>query len=203
MWNWLIKWCIEKIAFIIHILVLFKKYNLEVTPMKKFLGSLLLVLGMSTVYAQYGSYSSTGSSSNSYDSYSQNGQQGQQQTKQMPQQQKAIPSDCSHLSQQEQQFAMQLSDMHRTMFCRHFSVSQRIEAMMLVNTVSAGGTSGQPQMSPDAAVEVIMKNARQDQSSSSQQGQQQQTQQQSPYGGSYSYPSNSGNSSSSKSPYSN
>ena len=173
--------------------------------MKKVLGSLLLVLGMSTAYAQYGSYSSTGSSNNSYDSYSQygqQGQQGQQQTQQMPQQQNAIPSDCSHLSQQEQQFAMQLSDMHRTMFCRHFSVSQRIEAMTLANTSAQGGTSGQPQISPDAAVEVIMKNARQDQSSSSQQGQQQQPSQ-SPYGGSYSYPGNSGSSSSSKSPYSN
>ena len=174
--------------------------------MKKVLGSLLLVLGMSTAYAQYGSYSSTGSSNNSYDSYSQygqQGQQGQQQTQQMPQQQNALPSDCSHLSQQEQQFAMQLSDMHRTMFCRHFSVSQRIEAMTLANTSAQGGTSGQPQISPDAAVEVIMKNARQDQSSSSQQGQQQQQPSQSPYGGSYSYPGNSGSSSSSKSPYSN
>jgi len=172
--------------------------------MKKVLGSLLLVLGMSTAYAQYGSYSSTGSSNNSYDSYSQygqQGQQGQQQMQQMPQQQSAIPSDCSHLSQQEQQFAMQLSDMHRTMFCRHFSVSQRIEAMTLAHSGSQGVTSGQPQISPDAAVEVIMKNARKDQSSDTQQGQQQQPSK-NPYGGSYSYPSNSG-SSSSKSPYSN
>ncbi len=162
--------------------------------MKKVLGSLLLVLGISTAYAQYGSYSSPGSSNNSYDSYSQYGQQGQQ-NQQIPQQQNAIPSDCSHLSQQEQQFAMQLSDMHRTMFCRHFSVSQRIEAMTLVNSGAQGATRGQPQITPDAAVEVIMKNARQNQSNSSQQGQQQ-----SPYGESYSYP---GNSSSSKSPYSN
>ncbi|WP_316359389.1 hypothetical protein [Candidatus Neptunichlamydia sp. REUL1] len=165
--------------------------------MKKVLGSLLLVLGMSTACAQYGSYSSTGSSNNSYDSYSQYGQQGQQQTQQMPQQQSTIPSDCSHLSQQEQQFAMQLSDMHRTMFCRHFSVSQRIEAMTLANAGATRGASGQPQISPDAAVEVIMKNARKDQSSDVQQ-----QPSQSPYGGSYSYPGNSG-SSSSKSPYSN
>lgn len=168
--------------------------------MKKVLGSLLLVLGMSTTYAQYGSYSSTGSSNNSYDSYSQYRQQGQQ-GQQMPQQQDAIPSDCSHLSQQEQQFASQLSDMHRTMFCRHFSVSQRIEAMTLVNAGAQGVTGVQTQISPDAAVEVIMKNARQDQSNGLQQGQQH-SQQQSPYGGSYRYPSNSGNSSS-KSPYSN
>jgi hypothetical protein len=178
--------------------------------MKKILGSLFLILIATVAYAQYGSSSSNGSSSNSYDSYSQYGQQGQQQygqqgqqQSQPMQQQNGVPSDCSHLSQQEQQFASQLSDMHRTMFCRHFSVSQRIEAMTLASTPVQGNGGIQGQMTPDAAVEVVMKGARQDGSNGGAQGQQQ-TQQQSPYGGSYSYPGNGNNgSSSSRSPYSN
>ncbi|MCB1109878.1 MAG: hypothetical protein KDK64_02765 [Chlamydiia bacterium] len=162
--------------------------------MKKILA--VLVLGMTAVYAQYGSYSGGSSNNNSYDSYSQyGGQQQQQQMQQMPQQQGSIPSDCSHLSQQEQQFANQLSDMHRTMFCRHFSVSQRIEAMTLASAGAQTLSGGKSEITPDEAVEVVMKNARQDQGNGAQQGNGQQ-QQQSPYGGSYSYPSKNGRGSS-------
>lgn len=149
--------------------------------MKRLLGFGMLVLGaFSTSYAQYGSGSS--------------GQYGQQQ-QQMPQQ-STVPSDCSHLSQQEQQFASQLSDMHRTMFCRHFSVSQRIEAMTLANAQATGLTGGPVKITPDEAVEVVMKNARQNGSNGMQNGNNtQQQSQQSPYGNSYSYPSGGNNNS--------
>ena len=166
--------------------------------MKTLLGFGMLVLGaFSTSYAQYGSGSSG--------QYGQYGQQQQQQMQQQMPQQSTVPSDCSHLSQQEQQFASQLSDMHRTVFCRHFSVSQRIEAMTLANAQATGLTGNQTQISPDAAVEVVMKNARQNSSNGTQNGSDSQQQsQQNPYGNSYSYPSGGNNNSGqSPNPYSN
>lgn len=164
------------------------------------IGTLFLLLGMSAAYAQSGSYSG-GSSGSSYDTYSNYGQQGQQQMQQqqMPsqgQQQSSVPSDCSHLSQQEQQFASQLSEMHRTMFCRHFSVSQRIEAMTIASTSAQGLAGSQKKITPDEAVEAVMAGARQNQNGNGQpSGSGQQT---SPYGGSYSSPNSS---SSSSNPY--
>ncbi len=130
-------------------------------------------------------------------------------SKTFKQQQNKVSSDCSHLSQQEQQFASQLSIMHRTMFCRHFSVSQRVEAMTLVSSEVEKLTGQKSTLTPDEAVELIMKNARDDQPNKSGSEPQQQTQpqgqgqqqQQNPYGN-YSYPSSS-NSGSSSNPYSN
>lgn len=144
-------------------------------------------------YAQYGSsqdYSNYGQSSGSQNQYPQYGQ-GQQQQQQQPQVQ-GSGSDCDHLSQQEQQFASQLSVMHRTMFCRHFSVSQRIEAMTLASSQVQGLQGQQSSISPDEAVEIVMKNTRTN-------GAQDQQQQPSQDGSQYSYPSGS----SSSNPYSN
>lgn len=169
--------------------------------MKRLLGFGMLVLGaFSTSYAQYGS-----GSSGQYGQYGQYGQQQQQQMQQQMPQQSTVPSDCSHLSQQEQQFASQLSEMHRTMFCRHFSVSQRIEAMTLANAQATGLTGGPVEITPDEAVEVVMKNARQNGSNGMQNGNDTQQQpQQNPYGNSYSYPSGGNNNSGqSSNPYSN
>ena len=122
---------------------------------------------------------------------------------QAPAQQSSAPSDCSHLSDQEKQFASQLSDMHRTMFCRHFSVSQRIEAMTLASPDVQKLTGQQTNITPDEAVEVIMKNARQDQTNGNgSQTEQQPQQQQNPYSN-YSYPSDNNNSQPQSNPYSN
>ena len=170
--------------------------------MKKFFGMLTILVGISSlIFAQYGSSQKQSSSpygqpNGSQGQYSQQGQAGQVQ-----QQQGATTSDCDHLSQQEQQFAKQLSAMHRTMFCRHFSVSQRIEAMTLASSQVQGLQGKQSSISPDEAVEIVMKNARTPNGSS-----QSQQQQQNPYGQQqgqnktdYSYPSGS----SSSKPYSN
>jgi len=72
----------------------------------------------------------------------------------------SVPYDCSHLSQQEQSFAQQLSVMHRTLFCRHFSVSQRIEAMTLAATQAQDLQGQSTSISPDEAVEIVMKGTR-------------------------------------------
>ncbi len=114
-------------------------------------------------------------------------------------------SDCSHLSNQEQQFASQLSDMHRTMFCRHFSVSQRIEAMTLASPEVEKLTGQKTNITPDEAVEAVMKTARQNQQNQqngtngqqSPSQQQQQMPQQNPYSNYGSNPNQQ------KSPYSN
>lgn len=79
----------------------------------------------------------------------------------LPQPQKPVSSDCSHLSDQEKLFAAELSDMHRTMFCRHFSVTQRIEAMTLASPEVEKLTGQKTDITPDMAVETVMKNARQ------------------------------------------
>lgn len=166
--------------------------------MKKFLGMAVVAVGFSSMlFAQYGStqnYSqSSGSQQNQYS-------QGQQQ--------QSASSDCDHLSQQEQQFASQLSAMHRTMFCRHFSTPQRIEAMTLANAKAQGLQGQSTNITPDEAVEIVMKNTRTNGNSNGSNGSNEMQQQQYPYsqqqqprqGGDYSYPSGS---SSSSNPYSN
>ena len=123
-----------------------------------------------------------------------------QQQKQGEQQDMMASSECSNLSDQEQQFARQLSDMHRTMFCRHFSVSQRMDAMTLASSTAVGPNGKKTSVIPDESVEIVMKNSRQQKSNGSQGGMQQQApEKQSPYGNGY--PSRNGQSSSS--PYSN
>ena len=160
--------------------------------MKKTFGVGVILLGASALFAQNGN-SQYG---RSYDSYSQSGSQSQQQA--APQGGQMAPSDCDHLSQEEQVFAIQLSSMHRTVFCRHFSVSQRIEAMTLAKAGAKDLTGGNAEITPDQAVEVVMKNAREQQGQSSDQNQQRQTQ--GNYGGSY---GSSSQGSSSSNPYSN
>jgi hypothetical protein len=156
--------------------------------MKKTFGVGVILLGASALFAQNGN-SQYG---RSYDSYSQSGSQSQQQA--APQGGQMASSDCDHLSQEEQVFASQLSSMHRTVFCRHFSVSQRIEAMTLAKAGAKDLTGGNAEITPDQAVEVVMKNAREQQGQSSDQNQQGQTQ------GSY---GSSSQGSSSSNPYSN
>ncbi|MCP5506632.1 MAG: hypothetical protein H7A38_07095 [Chlamydiales bacterium] len=110
------------------------------------------------------------------------GANGTHQTPQSNSNSMQVSSDCSHLSSDEQQFASQLSDMHRTMFCRHFSVSQRIEAMTLASSEVEKLTGQKTNITPDEAVEAVMKTARQNQKNetSGQQSSSQQ-QQQNPY----------------------
>ena len=163
--------------------------------MKKFFGMAVVAVGFSSMlFAQYGSTQN----------YSQSNGSQQSQHPQGQQQQQGITSDCDHLSQQEQQFASKLSVMHRTMFCRHFSTPQRIEVMTLSNAKATGLQGQETSISPDEAVEIVMKNSRtNDSSNGSSDTQQQQypySQQQKQPGGDYSYPSGS---SSSSNPYSN
>lgn len=135
--------------------------------------------------------------------YAANGTYPSQQNGSMQAQtQSKTSSDCSHLSNQEQQFASQLSDMHRTMFCRHFSVSQRIEAMTLASPEVEKLTGQKTNITPDEAVEAVMKTARQNQQNGtngqqSPSQQQQQIPQQNPYSNYGSNPNQQ------KSPYSN
>ena len=73
-------------------------------------------------------------------------------------------ADCSHLSMREEEFAKQLSPMHQAIFCRHFSVSQRLEAISLAHS---GSSEGKKALTPDEAVEAVMQHARQDHKSES------------------------------------
>ena len=68
--------------------------------------------------------------------------------------------DYSGLSLQEQAFAKSLSTMHRTMFCRHFSVSQRLDAMTLAASRYQMANGKAQTFTPDEAVEMVMRNAR-------------------------------------------
>ncbi|MDN3508780.1 MAG: hypothetical protein P0S93_01955 [Candidatus Neptunochlamydia sp.] len=111
--------------------------------------------------------------------------------------QTSVHSDYYHLSEQEKQFAAQLSDMHRTMFCRHFSVSQRLRAMMLTSPEIKNLKGKNKTITPDEAVEAVMKDARQNDSQSDKSGMGEQEGQNS----NYSYPNNSMKSQST--PYSN
>ena len=152
---------------------------------------LVLLMGIATL-----SYAANGSTN-----YQPNGSQST--PPQMPQ--TTVPSDCSHLSESEKAFASQLSDMHRTMFCRHFSVSQRLRAMALNSSEVETLTGQQTNITPDEAVEAVMKDARQEKSQSGSDSQQQQGQQQqgqNPYSN-YSYPSDSSSNKQQSNPYTN
>lgn len=70
-------------------------------------------------------------------------------------------SDSSHLSESEKRFALQLSDLHRAMFCRHFSVAQRLRAIELSRLQNQNLRERKEELSPDEAVEWVMKEARQ------------------------------------------
>lgn len=74
--------------------------------------------------------------------------------------------EYSHLSLQEQAFAKSLSAMHRTMFCRHFSVSQRLDAMTLAASRYQMSNGKAQVFTPDEAVEMVMKNSRENSSGS-------------------------------------
>ncbi|MEM8727542.1 MAG: hypothetical protein AAGE99_02350 [Chlamydiota bacterium] len=112
--------------------------------------TLLLFMGIATL-----SYAANGSTDYQAD---------RQQSTQPSAPQTSVGSDCSHLSEQEKQFAAQLSDMHRTMFCRHFSVSQRLRAMTLASPDIQNLTGQNKIITPDEAVEAVMNDARQDKS---------------------------------------
>ena len=84
-------------------------------------------------------------------------------TTQSPSVEKSETPDCSHLSKQEKEFASKLSAIHKTMFCNHFSLSQRLRAMALVSTEMQDLTEKNTPITPDEAVEAIMKDARKNQ----------------------------------------
>jgi len=66
--------------------------------------------------------------------------------------------NCNSLPAREKQFAMKLSPMHRSMFCNQFTAEERAEAMALVSIHK--GHKGGKAMTPDEAVEEVMKNHR-------------------------------------------
>ena len=109
------------------------------------------------------------------------------------QQQQNGGNECGHLNQQEQAFAKRLSTMHRVMFCRHFSVSQRIEAMTIASTLVQDMGGKLANISPDEAVEVVMKNARELTPANGDGGSNQQNQNGEPPYRRYDYPSRGGN----------
>ncbi len=57
-------------------------------------------------------------------------------------------SECQRLTQQEQDFAEKLSHLHRALFCKHFSLTQRVAAMTLAETSA--------HVTPDEAVENVL-----------------------------------------------
>ncbi|MCF7806287.1 MAG: hypothetical protein K9M07_04100 [Simkaniaceae bacterium] len=63
---------------------------------------------------------------------------------------------CSHLSPAEQEFAMQLSDLHQRVFCGNFTGDQRAEALALLLSKSPKYKG----LTPDEAVEMVIQNAR-------------------------------------------
>ena len=71
---------------------------------------------------------------------------------------------CENLSQAEQEFASQLSDLHRKIFCSEFTSDQRSEvlALCLMKSSNYRGSMGY-----DEAVEMVLKQSR---SSSNSQG---------------------------------
>lgn len=135
-------------------------------------------------YAQTYQSPSTGSS-NSGNSNQQLMDQATQYEQQQMQQKTPTSSDCSQLSQEEQAFASQLSDAHRSVFCGDFTSAQRVEAMALATPQAEGITSNQTSISPDEAVEIVMRNAGQND-----QGVPDGLQQDTSSSGSYTIPSN-------------
>lgn len=59
--------------------------------------------------------------------------------------------DCSTMSPDEQQFAMQLTDANKAMFCGQMSADQRMAAMQMTKTPDASGSA----VTPDQAVEKM------------------------------------------------
>ncbi|MEX0961410.1 MAG: hypothetical protein WDZ28_00965 [Simkaniaceae bacterium] len=66
--------------------------------------------------------------------------------------------ECSNLTPQEKAFASQLSAAHRHLFCTQFSSIQRAESMALATPTSS--PKEKHAMSPDEAVEKILKSSR-------------------------------------------
>ena len=63
----------------------------------------------------------------------------------------AKPSDCDHLTEQEQNFAKKLSAIHRHLFCTQFTAVMRAEAMAIA--AEGYAPQGQTPLTPDEAVE--------------------------------------------------
>jgi len=63
--------------------------------------------------------------------------------------------DCSSLPAQQKDFAMKLSPLHKSLFCGQFTPQQRVQAMGMTKA-----PQGKTAMSPDEAVEEVMKNSR-------------------------------------------
>ena len=74
-----------------------------------------------------------------------------------PHQAQMIHQDsCSHLSRPEQEFAQRLSSLHQQIFCGHFTGDQRAEVLALMVNRSAKNVT------PDEAVEQVIKDSRED-----------------------------------------
>lgn len=123
--------------------------------MKHILFLLLIIIGNVSFSEQSGFYSN-------YSQYRETPQEKERSSS------GEVMDDCSHLSLQEQAFAKSLSVMHRTMFCRHFSVSQRLDAMTLASSRFQRSNGQAQTVTPDEAVEIVMKNAREPGSAASQ-----------------------------------
>lgn len=81
---------------------------------------------------------------------------------QMPMQKQMQPQqnpECAHLTSEEKAFAMQLSTIHRSVFCSQFTAIERAEAMTLVTESEQYGKKGTP-LSPDMAVEKVIMHSR-------------------------------------------
>jgi len=135
--------------------------------MKKWLMFLLLMGGTTVCFAQYGS--SSGQNYNPYQSGGSASSYGQQQ------QQMQSGSPCESLKNKDPEayaFAKQLSPIHQTVFCKHFSRIQQKQAMALAGSPTQGLKGEAGSISPDMAVEVIMQTARDAQNQSDTQQQQ-------------------------------
>ena len=79
-----------------------------------------------------------------------------------------IETDCSNLSQEQQVFAKKLSPLHKAIFCNYFNDSQRKEAIEISEKSekmkSRGKTVYHVPISPDAAVERVIRSLREEKS---------------------------------------
>lgn len=83
--------------------------------------------------------------------------QAQAPTTQQMQQMMQPPANCSNLTPDEQNFSYQLTNPNnQSMFCSQFTPDQRMQAMQMAGQPMAGGNT----MSPDQAVQQVMKNNR-------------------------------------------
>ena len=80
-------------------------------------------------------------------------------------QQRSAP--CAKLSKAEQDFATQLSPIHKQIFCQSFTGEQRAQVLALM---LSGNRRSQP-MSADEAVEKVIKDSRMQKDDQQQQGQ--------------------------------